>query len=908
MSTGKLVSTDAVPPRPVTIADALALAAFIGQSIPLERRGEATGAINFFLMFVGEYHAADRAGNRAERDRREKQVLDFCSAARVKAEEITGKAFIAAANGSLTESSPDAVHEGPTVTVTSVSAPAPFHKGATPIPANDAGSTGREQSVCAAVSDGVQADEQFEHAGVGDNVAWGSEDENVDPHPASGAATVELPTLDTATPAAALPRLEHLSRRQRDRYREIVGEAVRDDERFPRFDIELEVLTVEEREQFAQLDRAGKAVGFPHRERITSPEEFTPQRLEVYLKLIERAQAEVPDREETAGRPSGAADAAPGPGALAPSAPQLSQDQEATPTAVSALDELIARYGTRAGKASNDAGPSASGPSSPLSPALPLAAPLVRESIAVPVVPASVSIPSWGLLPPGLIPRTQIPANFLANSAAASNPWGARGAGKDLVGRTQMTPPEGNPVPAPSTDPTPVSTVEPAREQEPASGPSTPVAPTNAAAGPFAPGLEYVLAFDSDTGASPPPWVFDAPVHPLNAAFPRLDDRGLDQLGRSVELRKQQHPIVFWVDERGQVHLVDGENRRQAIRRLNRIPSLVLVRGPERAVEDYIWAANSDRRDMSPGQRAMTGAKIVHGKLNASRDRQRANLCVGKTPSKSRAGTGTRSGDELADEHHQRARDEVAEALRVSPSLIQRGLRVLTQGVPRLAELASAGTLPVSVAARVAKLSPELQIRVLEAAQGDSPLAVAVKKALGTIPGPNPKEVQGAEDGEDEVPDADASPGACRDDGQGNGRKPPPRDAVGSDDDGVAPNGDRRPPLAKAKRTQPATGTDNADGERNAGASEVGRVPDSDSPAEIARQQEIALATFVTDLRMSADAWTAEDPDGLADQIERNRRWADALEAVLHGASRHAFGFVAAGTADLSTASPPNNA
>lgn len=156
-------------PRAVTINHALALAAFIGLNIPFERRGEATSAINMFLNIVARYLEADRAGNLAERDRYEKLALEFCVAARAKVEEITGKAVTVTASGSLTESSPDPLHEVPAVTITGVSPPSPPPEALASVPPG-ASSTEQEQIVRSETADGGQADEPLEHAGTGKDV------------------------------------------------------------------------------------------------------------------------------------------------------------------------------------------------------------------------------------------------------------------------------------------------------------------------------------------------------------------------------------------------------------------------------------------------------------------------------------------------------------------------------------------------------------------------------------------------------------------------------------------------------------------------------------------------------------------------------------------------------------------
>jgi hypothetical protein len=114
----------------------------------------------------------------------------------------------------------------------------------------------------------------------------------------------------------------------------------------------------------------------------------------------------------------------------------------------------------------------------------------------------------------------------------------------------------------------------------------------------------------------------------------------------------------------------------------------------------YVLSLNLHRRQLTPSQRAMVGARAREIYDRGAKERQKAH---GETaPGKKRTLPAT-SPEVL----HGESREAAGRAVGVGGKSIDSATRVLTNGIPGLAQAVDEGRLPVSTAGEIAKLPPE---------------------------------------------------------------------------------------------------------------------------------------------------------------------------------------------------------
>lgn len=102
---------------------------------------------------------------------------------------------------------------------------------------------------------------------------------------------------------------------------------------------------------------------------------------------------------------------------------------------------------------------------------------------------------------------------------------------------------------------------------------------------------------------------FSGEIHPLADLFPMLPDDDLDALAESIAEHGQREPITLDADGR----LIDGRNRLAACERAGVDPTFaaLLSLTDESAVAAFINDKNTERRHLSPGQRAVGRALML---------------------------------------------------------------------------------------------------------------------------------------------------------------------------------------------------------------------------------------------------------------------------------------------------------
>jgi N6-adenosine-specific RNA methylase IME4/ParB-like chromosome segregation protein Spo0J len=189
--------------------------------------------------------------------------------------------------------------------------------------------------------------------------------------------------------------------------------------------------------------------------------------------------------------------------------------------------------------------------------------------------------------------------------------------------------------------------------------------------------------------------------HPLANLFPLIEGAEFDDLVADVKACGLREPVIVWQDK-----ILDGRNRYRACRAAGITAQLSLflpeVQGDALA---FVISKNLKRRHLDDSQRAMVAADIANLDHGQRADRA-ANLPV----------LPIRQG-------------EAAKMLSISERALRAARSVREHGEPELVRAVRRGRLAVSAASAAAKLAPDMQRRIAEAAEaGDANAARTVIK------------------------------------------------------------------------------------------------------------------------------------------------------------------------------------
>jgi hypothetical protein len=187
------------------------------------------------------------------------------------------------------------------------------------------------------------------------------------------------------------------------------------------------------------------------------------------------------------------------------------------------------------------------------------------------------------------------------------------------------------------------------------------------------------------------------PHHPVAALFPEMDQEALAELAADIKRNGLLEPIVL-----ADGAIVDGRSRQLACARAKVEPRFEEWPGAGSLVE-WVVSRNLYRRHLSTSQRAMVAAKI----MPALKEEAKLRKISGKKDLSVNSRTG-------------RASEIAARAVGIGETSVEYGSRVLAKGVPELQEEVTKGKRSVSAAARIAGLSPEEQIQILEKGEEDA--------------------------------------------------------------------------------------------------------------------------------------------------------------------------------------------
>jgi hypothetical protein len=167
--------------------------------------------------------------------------------------------------------------------------------------------------------------------------------------------------------------------------------------------------------------------------------------------------------------------------------------------------------------------------------------------------------------------------------------------------------------------------------------------------------------------------------HPLADIFPLIEGSDYDALVADIKANGLLEPIWIYEDK-----ILDGRNRWRACKDAKIEPKTREYKGKDAL--GFIVSLNLKRRHLNESQRGMVGARI-------------ANLGEGR-PDKTTASIEAVS------------QPKAAVLMNVGRASIQRAKQVIERGTPELVKAVDSGRMPVSVAERLTKATPQKQREV----------------------------------------------------------------------------------------------------------------------------------------------------------------------------------------------------
>jgi ParB-like chromosome segregation protein Spo0J len=186
--------------------------------------------------------------------------------------------------------------------------------------------------------------------------------------------------------------------------------------------------------------------------------------------------------------------------------------------------------------------------------------------------------------------------------------------------------------------------------------------------------------------------------HPIANVFPMMEGAEFKRFKEDIRTRKQQEHIIIY-----QGKILDGRNRYKACKELGLTPTTKLLPDGVDPVA-FVLSANLHRRHLNESQRAMVAAKL-------------ASLPVG-------ANQHTKEGLSI---------ERASKLSTASVATANRCKKVLTAGVPELAQMVERGQVAASLAEEVAKLPKEKQAELVKTKP--SAFRKAAKQAMAKAPG-----------------------------------------------------------------------------------------------------------------------------------------------------------------------------
>lgn len=199
--------------------------------------------------------------------------------------------------------------------------------------------------------------------------------------------------------------------------------------------------------------------------------------------------------------------------------------------------------------------------------------------------------------------------------------------------------------------------------------------------------------------------------HPLAEMFPPLSDKDLLDLAMDIEKNGQLHPIIAI---NGQI--LDGCNRYRACKLAGIEPIIEPYEGisDQETLIRYVISSNLQRRQLTPGQKAMLAVQLLPQLEAAAKERQRvAGLERAETAHRNETGQLVPNIEQAGKKNN----DAVGLAVQESPEK--------TRSIAKAAEITGANKQYVSLAKQIGALRPDLAQQVTE---GKKTIPLAMKE------------------------------------------------------------------------------------------------------------------------------------------------------------------------------------
>lgn len=173
--------------------------------------------------------------------------------------------------------------------------------------------------------------------------------------------------------------------------------------------------------------------------------------------------------------------------------------------------------------------------------------------------------------------------------------------------------------------------------------------------------------------------LIDLEIHPIANLFPEMSESQFDELKQDIAQNGLQIPILVHAGK-----VVDGRHRLRACSALGIIPKFAeLEAANDKSVEQSVISINLHRRHLTESQKAIIAGRLTNSVIGANQHTAGAV-----------------------------SQRKVAEELGISVDSVQRGKKVLNNGIPELIAAVSDGKIDISNAAKIAQLAKQDQSKL----------------------------------------------------------------------------------------------------------------------------------------------------------------------------------------------------
>lgn len=186
--------------------------------------------------------------------------------------------------------------------------------------------------------------------------------------------------------------------------------------------------------------------------------------------------------------------------------------------------------------------------------------------------------------------------------------------------------------------------------------------------------------------------------HEYCLAFPEMPASKFRELVESIRGEGLLHEITLYEGK-----ILDGRHRYNACLELGIEPRFDQYLGDDPI--GRVKAENIARRDLSPSQLSIVGARLAKVEGERARKRSEANLKRGTISPTDPYGSLGKDGGPTA--------EIIGTKLGIGKNTVQRGIKVMKQGTPELVKAVESDSITVTEAARIADLKPHSQRRIV---------------------------------------------------------------------------------------------------------------------------------------------------------------------------------------------------